>query len=249
MLSILRHLFRKNAEGGDVAYLGEGKKAGEAHYRAFVGPPRDYDLIAAMCFNLLTCMGLRQQHRLLDIGCGSLRLGRLFIPYLNVGHYVGLEPNAWLVEEGIRNETGKALIDIKRPRFLFGSSPSLLDGIDVFDYALAQSIFSHCSREMIGDWLHGVARVLAPAGVLLATHLAADSDSLEQGWIYPGCVGYTEPTMRQLAQDAGLRYIPVEWRHPRQTWAAYVHREAPVQWFELRPPSWNNLPVFCPCPS
>ena len=33
--------------------------AGDDHYRAYVGPPWDYDLISAMVFNLLTCAGLR----------------------------------------------------------------------------------------------------------------------------------------------------------------------------------------------
>ena len=63
--------------------LGLGLKPGDAHYRAYVGPPEDYDLIAAMTFNLLTTLGLRQHHSLLDVGCGSLRIGRLLIPYLN----------------------------------------------------------------------------------------------------------------------------------------------------------------------
>ena len=62
---------------------------GDNHYRAYVGPPKDYDLVSAMVFNLLTCLGLRQHHRVLDIGCGSLRSGRLLIPYLNKGNYFG----------------------------------------------------------------------------------------------------------------------------------------------------------------
>ena len=78
--------------------LGAGLKPGDPHYRAYVGPPEDYDLIAAMTFNLLTTLGLRQHHSLLDVGCGSLRIGRLLIPYLNRKKYFGLEPHQWLVE-------------------------------------------------------------------------------------------------------------------------------------------------------
>ena len=48
--------------------LGVGLKPGDSHYRAYVGPPEDYDLIAAMTFNLLTTLGLRQHHSLLDVG-------------------------------------------------------------------------------------------------------------------------------------------------------------------------------------
>src|SRR5437588_5674780 len=110
----------------DRESLGVGLKPGDAHYRAYVGPPEDYDLIAAMTFNLLTTLGLRQYHRLLDIGCGSLRIGRLFIPYLNRGRYVGIEPNQWLVETGIQHEVGADLIQIKRPTLYFSDSPDVL---------------------------------------------------------------------------------------------------------------------------
>ena len=43
----------------------------EKNYRAFVGPEELYDVIGAMQFNLLTFLGLRGDHYLLDIGCGS----------------------------------------------------------------------------------------------------------------------------------------------------------------------------------
>jgi len=55
--------------------LGLDLETGSKHYRAFVGPPDKYDLVSAMQFNLLTSLGLRECHHLLDIGCGSLRAG------------------------------------------------------------------------------------------------------------------------------------------------------------------------------
>ena len=106
--------------------LGLGLKPGDPQYRAYVGPPEDYDLVAAMAFNLLTTLGLRQHHSLLDIGCGSLRIGRLLIPYLNRGKYFGVEPNEWLVDEGIRRELGETLVQIKRPTFFFSDSPDTI---------------------------------------------------------------------------------------------------------------------------
>src|SRR5881275_994528 len=117
----------------DRESLGLELKPGDSHYRAYVGPPEDYDLIAAMTFNLLTTLGLRQHHSLIDIGCGSLRIGRLLIPYLN----------EWLVDEGIKRELGEALVRIKRPTFFFSDSPETVIRAKLsFDFALAQSIFS-----------------------------------------------------------------------------------------------------------
>src|SRR5881275_886543 len=170
----------------DRESLGLELKPGDSHYRAYVGPPEDYDLIAAMAFNLVTTLGLRQHHSLLDIGCGSLRIGRLLIPYLNRGKYFGVEPNKWLVDEGIRRELGETLVEIKRPTFFFSDSPDTVSQAKVaFDFALAQSIFSHCGLDLIKAWLSAISRSLAKDGALVATFLIGKEDSARAGWIYP----------------------------------------------------------------
>jgi hypothetical protein len=69
---------------------GEGLQMGDRHYRAWVGPPEDYDRIAALQVALLLCVGLRETHFFLDVGCGSLRGGRMLIPYLRPGRYFGV---------------------------------------------------------------------------------------------------------------------------------------------------------------
>jgi len=58
-----------------------------------VGPDADYDLLRALQFRLLCALGLREHHSVLDVGCGSLRAGRLPITYLAPGRYFGIEPN------------------------------------------------------------------------------------------------------------------------------------------------------------
>jgi hypothetical protein len=68
--------------------------SGSQHHMAYVGPPTQYDAMAATQFRLLTTLGLREHHRLLDFGGGSLRAGRLLIPYLQPGNYYGIEPRA-----------------------------------------------------------------------------------------------------------------------------------------------------------
>src|SRR5947209_8507870 len=89
--------------------------AGEPHYSAYVGSPENYDLMGASQFRLLTTLGLRDHHKLLDFGCGSLRVGRLLLPYLLAGNYYGIEPNAWLIEDAITNEVGDDQIRLKKP--------------------------------------------------------------------------------------------------------------------------------------
>lgn len=47
---------------------GLGLKPGDSHHRAYVGPPKDYDLISALAVGLLFAAGLRETHKLLDVG-------------------------------------------------------------------------------------------------------------------------------------------------------------------------------------
>lgn len=214
---------------------------GDEHYRAFVGPPKDYDLVSAMVFNLLTSIGLRQHHRVLDIGCGSLRVGRLLIPYLNEGNYVGVEPNKWLVEDGIANELGMDILGIKKPVFSFLSS---MDGFRDplgLDYAVAQSIFSHCGLDLIGQWLSQVSFHLKDDAAMVATFLIGAEDHAGPGWIYPGCVKYRPETLARLAAESGFGFRVLDWVHPRQTWALFSKKDYDASLIEGGPISWNRF--------
>jgi len=224
----------------DQEDLGLGLKPGDPQYRAYVGPPEDYDLIAAMTFNLLTTLGLRQHHSLLDVGCGSLRIGRLLIPYLNRGKYFGVEPNEWLVHEGIKRELGETLVQIKRPTFFFSDSPETIARAKIaFDFALAQSIFSHCGLDLIKAWLSAISRSLAQNGALVATFLIGEEDSAQKGWIYPDCVNYRPATLERAAKDVNLRFEILDCKHPRQTWALFAAQEFDSSWFKDRSLTWN----------
>lgn len=217
--------------------LGLEYPPGHEHYRAYVGPPEDYDLVAAMTFGLLTTLGMRQHHRVLDIGCGSLRVGRLLLPYLNRRGYTGLEPNGWLVAEGIRHEIGQDQVDIKQPRFVFEENASVLVAEGArFDYMVAQSIFSHCGPDLLDAWLAQAARLLDEKSVLVATFIEGAEDNDRHGWIYPDCVAYLPATLARLAASHGLEFNILDWRHPRQTWAAFSKPG-----FELQQPlTWNR---------
>jgi SAM-dependent methyltransferase len=228
------------APSADRENLGLGLKPGDPHYRAYVGPPEDYDLIAAMTFNLLTTLGLRQHHSLLDVGCGSLRIGRLLIPYLNRGKYFGVEPAEWLVTEGIKQELGEAIVQIKRPTFFFSASPEKVAQAKVsFNFALAQSIFSHCGLDLIKGWLSAVSSSLAEDGALIATFLPGDEDPARAGWIYPDCVNYRPATLERAAGEANLRFEILNWRHPRQTWVLFAAPKFDSNWFENNALTWN----------
>lgn len=199
--------------------FGRSLPIGARHYRAYVGPPEKYDLVAAMQFNLLTHLGLREFHYLLDVGCGSLRAGRLFIPYLLPGHYYGIEPQAWLIEAGIKNELGREILQIKQPIFSHDSNFNCLHFNQKFDFVVAQSVFSHASQSQIYECLSQVEKCLQPNGVMAATFVEGTIDYQGEDWTYPDCVAYTVKQMKRIAAAIGLTAETIDWLHPNgQRW-------------------------------
>jgi SAM-dependent methyltransferase len=195
-------------------------KPGDHHYMAYVGPPEQYDFMGATQFRLLTTLGLRADHSLLDFGCGSLRAGRLFLGYLNEGHYFGIDPNKWLIEEAIDKEVGKDFVALKGPHFNHNSDFRTDVFSQQFDFILAQSIFSHAGIDLIGIALRNFHESLKPDGLVVATFIEGISDFDRNGWIYPGCVSYRPSTIGRFAEEASFSIIRLPWYHPRQTWYA-----------------------------
>src|SRR3990167_3392523 len=135
-------------------------------YRGFVGPKEYYDLKGAQQFNLLTLLGLREHHTLLDIGCGSLRAVRLFIPYLNPGNYFGIELYQWLVAEGQKYEVGDDLIRIKSPDIrINGVFDFSVFGRKTFDWLLAHAIFIHASLADIRKCLAEARKIMHESSI------------------------------------------------------------------------------------
>ena len=203
-----------NANGATTT----GPKAGDKHYRAFVGAPDGYDILAALQFNLLTTLGLVETHHVLDVGCGSFCAGRLLIPYLLPKHYCGLEPEEWLVRQAIENELGQDLVRIKQPAFSNNAAFELTIFGRRFDFILAESIFSHAAASQISACLHAAARCLNPSGLMAASFALGDDDYTGSEWVSPQRVRYTEAGIARLATEAGLAMRIIEWPHPEETW-------------------------------
>jgi SAM-dependent methyltransferase len=214
--------------------LGKDLLPGAHHHRAFIGPPGAYDVVAHMQFNLLTLLGLREEHYLLDIGCGSLRGGRLFIVYLLPGRYFGIEPEQWLIEEGIKQELSRDFIALKQPRFSNDRNFACSSFGMEFDFVLAQSIFSHAAPGQIQRCLQEVRKCMKPTSLFAATFMEGEKNYAGSDWVYPDCVTYRLSWLQETAAKAGLTCTPVEWFHPAgQTWVLLARPENQPQTQEL----------------
>ena len=196
-------------------------------HRRYVGNEAYYDLASALQFSLLTALGLREHHYLLDIGCGSLRAGRLFIPYLARGHYFGVEPIEWLVKKGLDEELGRSIVEIKRPTFLQSDRFEFGRFGRTFDFLIAQSIFSHTSQAQLRTCLAEAKRVMTPGSIFAATFFEDLTDYT--GSRFATRAGYRMSTMRRLIEEQGLVMRTIDWDHQDlQRWILISREETPV---------------------
>lgn len=109
--------------------------------------------------------------RLLDIGCGALRGGVKLIPYLNPGHYWGIDNNASLIQVGWDIELARAKLQQRQPREQLACLGDFeFDTLGtVFDVALAQSVFTHLPLGRITRCLTRLAPHLRSGGRFFAS--------------------------------------------------------------------------------
>ena len=177
-------------------------------HRAAVGPIRRFDKIGPHAMDVLIDAGLRPEHRLLDIGAGCLRVGKVLIPYLERGNYVGVEPQAWLLKAGVEHE----VVDLKDAMLVNGASITQYMGR--FDFYLAQSIFTHAPKPTIVQWLTQAMGSANPKATFVATYCHGDKDYMGHDWIPAGPVRYTTPTMFGMFVHAGWNPTAVQPRSP-----------------------------------
>jgi len=196
-------------------------------YKSFVvGSAENYETMGRSQFEMLRFWGLEENHYLADIGCGSLSGGRFAIKFLAPGHYYGIEPEQWLIDEGSRHELGKAVLASKRPAFSNDASFNLSLFERQFDFLVAHSILSHTSQQQIRKLLSEADKVMPPRAIFLASYIQGESDYTGSEWVYPGVTRYTFETLQSIAAESALRCTLANWPHPgRQRWLAF-YRES-----------------------
>ena len=214
---------RLNAEEAEAA--GADLRPGTRHPRAWDGAPALYDLAAAEQFRLLTALGLREYHRVLEVGCGGLRLGRLLIPYLLPERYFGAEPEREILEAGCRMHFGAGLessqvIAAKRPRFSHEAAFEFGFTGGPVDFVIVGSAAAHAGPALLQALLAEVRDVMAADARAIVTYAGcaelAESNRRE-GWFHPAIVTYTESDFAAFCRGAALAAV-----FPEGRWAGPV---------------------------
>jgi len=175
------------------------------NYKTPVGPSTLYDYSAALQFSILFNYGLRAYHKFLDFGCGSLRLGRLMIQYLEEHNYYGIEPRKDLINEGIKANHLRELIDRKKPNLRVSDDCNMATFNITFDYILAYSIFTHMPIAQIQDSLKSAYLAMDVNTIFLATYFEGKVDNELKNWTPTG-IYYRRDTISHLIQENNLLF-------------------------------------------
>lgn len=146
-------------------------------HRDFVGGL--WDEIGKLQLDFLVGQGLKPDMRLVDIGCGALRAGVHFIKYLNPGNYYGMDINGSLLEAGYEIELAKAGLQklTPRERLMEDKSFRVSRFETLFDYGIANSVFTHLMLNHIRLCLIEVAKAMKPGGKFFATYFDCPPDA------------------------------------------------------------------------
>ncbi|GAA2877935.1 class I SAM-dependent methyltransferase [Streptosporangium fragile] len=206
-----------------VAYYRAVMKSDTARNpRAAVGSKsqRRWLAMGQMQFDYLVRHGLKPEHRMLEIGCGNLRAGRLFIDYLGPGNYYGIDispdiliaAQETLVVHGLREKLPH-LMPVRDLRFT-----ALPDG--AFDVVHAHSVFSHSPLPVIEECFAHIARIMKPGGWFDFTF---DRTEGKEHQVLREDFYYRTETLVALAEKHGLHAVFMD------DWERLPHRQSKIR--------------------
>jgi SAM-dependent methyltransferase len=139
-----------------------------ARRHSAVGPPRLWKIQRDFQIQFLQRVGLKPQHYLLDIGCGTLRGGVPIIAYLEKGHYFGIEARAEVLDEA-RKELQRSNLVNKEPTLMTAGDIASLNLQKKFDYIWSFAVLPHMTDEILRDAISFVRHHLGDDGGFYAT--------------------------------------------------------------------------------
>lgn len=184
-------------------------------HRQYVGGL--WEEIGKLQFDFLVENGLKPSDVLLDIACGSLRAGIHFIPYLQQGHYLGIDKESSLIELGLRNELGEELLASQKPEFVISDCFEFNKFSKEANFAIAQSLFTHLPPKMIIKCLLNLKPNFARNGVFYASYFITEKPVNNPVKAHDhGFFRYTLEEIHLFGSKTGWKTeIIGDWCHPR----------------------------------
>ncbi|MFI0355318.1 class I SAM-dependent methyltransferase [Actinomadura sp. 9N407] len=181
---------------------------------------RHWLALGKMQFDYLAGHGLRPTDRLLEIGCGNLRAGRLFIDYLEPGNYYGVDisPDILLAAH---DTLGRYGLQDRLPHLTLVRDLGLeFLPAGLFDVVHAHSVFSHSPLPVIRECFENIGRVMAPGGFFDFTF---DRTEGKEHHVLREDFYYRTETLLALADEYGLKGEFMD------DWEALPHQQSKIR--------------------
>jgi hypothetical protein len=181
----------------------------------FLGVPREtFSQAGRDQLIALLAEGLRPESKVLEFGCGCLRIAWWLVRFLDSDGYCGIEPASRRVDLGLQYLFTDEELRIKRPRFDHNSVfDSSVFGTE-FSFFLARSIWTHASKLQMAATLDSFLRDSKADATFLASYQPAQSpDDDYQGtkWVgtshessTPGVIRHSLTWVLEQCRTRGL---------------------------------------------
>jgi hypothetical protein len=181
----------------------------------FLGVPREtFAQAGREQLIALLAEGLRPESKVLEFGCGCLRIAYWLVRFLDSEGYYGIEPARNRVDYGLTYLFTREELQIKRPRFDYNPVFNSLVFGTKFDFFLARSIWTHASKPQIKSTLDSFLRDAAPHATFLASYFparSADEDYAGTQWVgtshesdTPGVIRHSLSWIIEECRNRGL---------------------------------------------
>ncbi|GAA4573736.1 class I SAM-dependent methyltransferase [Planotetraspora kaengkrachanensis] len=158
--------------------------------------------VGRMQFDYLVKHGLTPQDRVLDIGCGNLRLGWRLVEHLETGNYYGVDISPEILMAAADTVTEHGL-QAKLPHLSLVKDLTFASLPDAhFTVIHAHSVFSHNPIDVIDECLRHVGRILHPDGFFDFTF---DRTEKAEHHVLREDFYYRTETLIGLAEQHGLK--------------------------------------------
>lgn len=188
-----------------------------------------WDELGKLPMEFLRNKGLSRDCKVIDIGCGCLRVGVHFVAFLSPGNYFGTDISEDLLKAGYEVELKNAGLMDKQPfENLACDSEFNFDRFgEKFDLAFAQSLFTHLPLNHLKLCLQNLYGSMNSSAEFYATFfLASNSDEWAEPLTHhPGGIvtypskdpyHYTIEDLTSVAIMLGWKTVLIgDWGHPR----------------------------------
>ena len=175
----------------------------QEEYKKFLGGgAAEWELRGEFQLLFLQSMGLKPDHKFLDVGCGPGRAARFLIDFLSTGNYTGMDYNPSFIAAA---EHMAAILDLsgKNPTFDtvedFGFPPNYSN----FDYCIVFSVLNHCNPEQRLSFFKHIPYVMATGGKIYISHCK---------WMKEPTLNHKGLSVTNVLNDCGIDITKRGWQ-------------------------------------